>query len=60
MASEVCSKLQANGKTSPIVVAGNPDSAERLRAAGVDDFVHIRSNPIAFLTKWLQRLGIED
>jgi hypothetical protein len=43
-----------------VIVAGNPDPAEQLQAAGVADFVHIRSNPIEVLTKWQQRLGIKD
>jgi methylmalonyl-CoA mutase len=59
-ATRLGSSLQAIGKTTPIMIAGNPDSAEQLRAAGIEDFVHIRSNPIAVLTKWQQRLGIED
>jgi hypothetical protein len=42
-----------------VVVAGNPDSAEQLRAAGVVDFIHIRSNPIEVLTAWQQKLGIK-
>ena len=42
-----------------MIVAGNPDSAEQLRAAGVADFIHVRSNPIEVLTTWQQRLGIK-
>jgi hypothetical protein len=43
-----------------VIIAGNPDSTEQLQAAGVADFVHLRSNPIELLTKWQQRLGIKD
>ena len=60
LAAQLSPRLQANRKTTSIVIAGNPDSAEQLRAIGFEDFVHIRSNPIAALTKWQQRLGIED
>jgi len=60
LAAQLSPRLQANRKTTSIVIAGNPDSAEQLRAIGFEDFVHIRSNPIAVLTKWQQRLGIED
>ena len=45
---------------TPVLVAGNPDSAEQLRATGIADFVHIRTNPIEFLTQWQKKLGIED
>jgi methylmalonyl-CoA mutase len=60
LATELSSRFHAIGRTTPIVIAGNPDTAEQLRAAGVADFVHIRSNPIEVLTKWQQRLGIEE
>jgi len=43
---------------TPVVIAGNPESAEQLKAAGVAELVHVRSNPIEVLTKWQQRLGI--
>jgi hypothetical protein len=43
----------------PVLVAGNPESAEQLREIGIADFIHIRSNPIDVLTAWQQRLGVE-
>ena len=42
-----------------MIIAGNPESAEQLRAAGVADFIHLRSNPIEVLTPWQQQLGIK-
>jgi methylmalonyl-CoA mutase len=60
LATEVIAKLKTLGRKTPVIVAGNPDSIEQLRAAGVADFVHLRSNPIEFLAKWQQRLGIKD
>ena len=60
MAAELLPQLKAIGRKTPVLVAGNPDSAEQLRAAGVADFVHMRSNPIELLSAWQQRLGIKD
>jgi methylmalonyl-CoA mutase len=60
LAIELAQKLNALGRGTPVVIAGNPESAEQLRAAGVADFIHIRSNPLETLTNWQQRLGIKD
>jgi methylmalonyl-CoA mutase len=60
LATEVIARLKALGRETPVIIAGNPDSMEQLQAAGVADFVHLRSNPIELLTKWQQRLGIKD
>jgi methylmalonyl-CoA mutase len=59
-ASDLFADLKKLSRTTPVVIAGNPESAEELRALGVADFVHLRSNPIEFLTRWQQRLGIKD
>jgi methylmalonyl-CoA mutase len=59
VATKLALKLKALGRTTPVIVAGNPESAEQLRAAGVADFIHVRSNPIEVLTKWQQQLGIK-
>jgi methylmalonyl-CoA mutase len=58
--TELMSKLQMLGRKTPVLIAGNPDSAQRLRAAGIADFVHLRTNPVEFLTAWQRRLGIEE
>jgi len=60
LASELLRALHALGRKTPMLVAGNPESTAQLQAAGVADFVHLRSNPIEFLAKWQQRLGIEE
>jgi methylmalonyl-CoA mutase len=60
LATEVIAGLKKLGREIPLIVAGNPESAEQLRAAGVADFVHMRSNPIELLTTWQQRLEIKD
>jgi methylmalonyl-CoA mutase len=46
-------------RETPVIAAGNPDTVEQLRAAGVADFIHIRSNPIEVLTRWQKRLGMK-
>jgi len=58
LAAELIGKLKAIGRQTSVVIAGNPESAEELKAAGIADFVHVRSNPIEVLTKWQPRLGI--
>lgn len=58
-ASDLVSHLRALGRTTPVIIAGNPESTEQLRAAGVADFIHIRSNPIDVLTNWQQQLGMK-
>jgi methylmalonyl-CoA mutase len=58
IATALMGSLKALGIQLPVIVAGNPESAESLRALGVADFIHVRSNPIEVLTKWQERLGI--
>ncbi len=60
LATEVLARLKSLKREIPVIIAGYPDSVEQLRTAGVADFVHLRSNPIVFLTKWQQRLGIKN
>jgi methylmalonyl-CoA mutase len=60
LVAETMAKLKALGRKTPVVVAGYPESAEQLTAAGVADFVHVKSNPIEVLAKWQKQLGIED
>jgi methylmalonyl-CoA mutase len=60
LATEVIGALKKLGREIPVIVAGNPESVEQLRAAGIADFVHMRSNPIELLTTWQMRLGIKD
>lgn len=60
VAAELVSKVHALGRSTPILVAGNPETSEQIKAAGVADFVHVRSNPIELLTKWQHHLQIKD
>jgi methylmalonyl-CoA mutase len=59
MAAELVATLKSLGRETPVLIAGNPEQAEQLRAGGVADFIHIRSNPIEVLTNWQQRLGMK-
>lgn len=59
LAAGLLTALRQAGRTTPVLIAGNPESAAELTAAGIADFIHIRSNPIELLTKWQQQLGIE-
>ena len=58
--AELMPKLKELGRETPVIVAGNPENAEQLAAAGIADFVHVRSNAVELLTKWQKRLGIRD
>jgi methylmalonyl-CoA mutase len=60
IASELMPKLKAMSRKTPVIVAGNPEDAAALAAAGVADFVHARSNPVEVLTKWQERLGMPE
>jgi methylmalonyl-CoA mutase len=60
MATSLMGIFKETGRTTPVLIAGNPETAQQLLAAGVADFVHIRSNPIELLAAWQQRLGITD
>ncbi len=55
-AGELLSKLKALGRVTPVIVAGNPENAAELRAAGIADFVHVRTNPLELLTSWQGKL----
>ena len=53
-------KMQAMGRKTPVIVAGYPENVEQLAAAGIADFVHLRSNAVEVLTKWQEHLGVKD
>jgi methylmalonyl-CoA mutase len=45
----------------PVIVAGYPkDQEEALKAAGIADFVHARSNAVDTLRGWQDELGVEE
>ena len=56
LAQEVCPQVKV-----PVLVAGNPkDQIEALKAAGVQGFIHIFSEPIQTLTAWQDKLGMRS
>lgn len=56
LASSLVAHLKERKREIPIIIAGNPDAAEQLKTLGVEDFVHVRSNPVEILEKWQARL----
>ncbi|MGD0348214.1 MAG: methylmalonyl-CoA mutase family protein [Terracidiphilus sp.] len=60
LALELMTKLKALNRATLVIVAGNPENAEELRAAGIADFVHLRTPPLEFLATWQERLGIKS
>ncbi len=59
LAVDLIANRQTAGRKTFVIVAGYPDSVEQLKAAGVVDFVHLRSNPIEVLSKWQDQLGVK-
>jgi methylmalonyl-CoA mutase len=57
--ADLMSRLRALRRKTPVIVAGNPEDAQKLAALGVADVVYARSNPLEVLTKWQERLGIK-
>jgi methylmalonyl-CoA mutase len=58
VAAGLFTELQSRRLRVPVLVAGNPESAPELRAAGVTEFIHLRSHPVEVLTLLQQLLGI--
>jgi methylmalonyl-CoA mutase len=60
LVADLMPNLSAKRLSTPVVIAGSPANAEELRAAGVTDFIRLRSNPIEDLKKWQEHFGITD
>ncbi|NLJ81634.1 MAG: methylmalonyl-CoA mutase small subunit, partial [Bacteroidales bacterium] len=59
-APEITEKIKSFNPSIRSVVAGNPvDSIEKLKTAGIDDFIHVRLNVLETLRKYNKLLGIE-
>jgi methylmalonyl-CoA mutase len=43
-----------------VVVAGNPPCKDELKAKGIQNFIHLRSNLIETLTEFNMKLGIKS
>ena len=59
IAVELMPKLQERVHCAKVVIAGNPESAEKLRALGISDFIHMRSNAVEVLSAIQKKIGIE-
>lgn len=53
LAPRILRQLRAAGKSTPVIVAGNPGVID-----GVADYIHLRSDHLAVLRAWQQRLGV--
>ena len=61
LAPGICKLIKNGNSDAYIVVAGNPkEHIEELRAAGVDDFIHARSNAVEALEKFQRLMGIDS
>ncbi|NBC17553.1 MAG: methylmalonyl-CoA mutase small subunit, partial [Bacteroidetes bacterium] len=62
LAPAACARLQDADDAPLVVVAGDPAKlpADDLRAAGVDEFIHMGSPLLETLTAYQDRLGIRD
>ena len=59
VAPPVCREIKSRKPGVIILVAGYPkDQIESLKAAGVDDFIHLRSNLLQTLEQYQKKLGI--
>ena len=57
-AEQLVGEVKKNIPAATCIVAGNPEQTEALKAAGVDDFVHVRVNLLETLRRYNQMLGI--
>ena len=60
VASELVPMLKARESRAGVVIAGNPDTAEQLRALGIAEFIHIRCNAVEVLSALQRQMGMED
>ena len=59
IASAACQGVKSQSKNAMIFVAGHPkEFVEALKASGVDDFIHIRTNVLEFLKNLQKKFGI--
>jgi methylmalonyl-CoA mutase len=60
-APEICQKLKEKNPDIRIIIAGNPkEHRDALKAAGVDDFIHARSDALRILRKYQHVCGIKS
>lgn len=59
IAGPIVSRLRQGGVQTPVLVAGLPkDGVDAIKAAGVEDFIHVKSHPVQTLSSWQKRLGV--
>ena len=59
VALRISTKLKKINSKIKVIIAGNPkDHLEELERAGIDDFIHVRSNTLETLKKYQEILGI--
>jgi len=59
-AEAVMPGLEGRGRRVPVVVAGNPADADRLKDLGIAEFIHLRSDAVETLKRLQHLMGIED
>ncbi|MCI0482145.1 MAG: acyl-CoA mutase large subunit family protein [Candidatus Dadabacteria bacterium] len=61
LAPGICGMLRAKDPDIRILIAGNPgEHIEALKASGIDDFIHDRSNALRILRKYQEISGIRQ
>jgi methylmalonyl-CoA mutase len=60
IARELFPALKDRGNRSIVVVAGNPESAGRLREVGIANFIHMRSNAVEVLAELQGQIGMRN
>jgi methylmalonyl-CoA mutase len=60
IAGELLPILRDRNNRANVVIAGNPDSAERLQNLGVANFIHLRCNAVGVLASLQLVMGIRD
>ena len=59
VAPEICKKIKSANPNIFVIVAGLPkDIAYELKASGIDDFIHARTNAVELLSKYQKLLNI--
>lgn len=57
---ELLASLREQKNQAPVLVAGNPGCRPDLEAAGVQDFIHLKSNLLETLAKYQNQLGVTE
>jgi methylmalonyl-CoA mutase len=55
-APEIIAEVKKQCPQSICIIAGNPESMEELKAAGAEDFIHVRTNILESLTDYNKKI----